>query len=95
MERRMRVRAVPTKGPGGQDEYDGDVLILTESQVHARMKAGEIQQRQSSSTKSSSSLSTNSYANQTGKRITLVPLNDVKEVKEISVHMVGGDDDLH
>ena len=88
MERRMRFRAAPITGPsGGQDKHGGDVLILTEGQVHAGMKAAKFHERQSSPV----STTTNPFANEIGVRVTLVPIEDGELTTELSVRVVGHD----
>jgi len=67
----MRFRAEPAEGPDSEEIHDGDVLILTEAQVHAGAKAAGLQQQQDSK-----SSKTNPYSRVTGDKITLIPIDD-------------------
>jgi hypothetical protein len=92
VERRMRFRAMPSKGPKGE-KHDGDVLILTEAQVHAGARAGEMHLEQQT-TKSSRG---NPFSRASGDRVTLIPIDDGEErtglepPREIQCRIVGHD----
>ena len=82
MERRMRFRAEPAEGPGGEYIHDGDILLLTEAQVHAGEKSGLMQQKQQTG-----SSKPNPYARVTGDVITLTPVDGGES--EINGRIVG------
>jgi hypothetical protein len=92
VERRMRFRAVPHKGPKGE-KHDGEVLILTEAQVHAGAKAAEMQHEQQTMKSSRG----NPFSRASGDRITLIPIDDGEEdtgpepAREIQGRIVGHD----
>ncbi|KAL3916572.1 MAG: hypothetical protein SGILL_005115 [Bacillariaceae sp.] len=71
MERRKRFRAVPAEGPGGEYIHDGEVLFLTEAQVHAGEKAGQMQLAQQKDFSKP-----NPYARVSGDTISLAPVDD-------------------
>jgi hypothetical protein len=71
MERRMRFRAEAAEGPDDEGSPDGEELILTEAQVHAGLKAAEMQKQQHLSSSRS-----NPYARLSGDVISLVPIDD-------------------
>jgi hypothetical protein len=84
MERRKRFRAEPSEGPGGDFVHDGEVLLLTEAQVHAGEKAGQMQRQQQMNASKP-----NPYARVTGDTITLTPIDS--DAFEISGRIVGHD----
>ena len=92
-ERRTRFRAAPCAAPG-EDEYEeSETLILTEAQVHAGMKASDLEQNQAGEGPSGG----NPFANGSGDRVSLIPM-DVDEgddAVEIQGRIVGHDNILY
>ena len=85
VERRMRFRALWTPQEG--EEVTEDSLILTEAQVHAGLKAAELEKSQEPGKSSG-----NPFAGVSGERVTLVPVDDDKEgTAEINGRVVGHD----
>ena len=93
VERRMRFRAEPTSSPNSDNEVEfseHDIMILTEAQVLAGMKASEIEKQQLQATGSSSD--GHPFLEGIGTRVTLIPFeSDSPDEAEISCQVVGHD----
>jgi Bromodomain len=88
-QRRMRFRAIPIPPPGEEYAQQEGFLILTEAQVHAGMKAAEMETRN----RASSTSDGNPFSGAAGDRVTLIPLdadNDMA-IAEIHGRIVGYD----
>eukprot|EP00980_Cylindrotheca_fusiformis_P002470 scaffold584_cov132-Cylindrotheca_fusiformis.AAC.23 len=91
VERRMRFRAVAAAPPGADYQYEeGEPLLLTEAQVHAGLKAAEVEKRRMSGEEADG----NPFAGGYGDKISLVPV-DADETSvgasEITGRIVGHD----
>jgi len=91
-ERRMRFRAVPVPPPGEEYAEQEEILILTEAQVHAGLKAAEME------TKSRTKMSSdgNPFSGASGDRVTLIPVDvdDGASESEINGRIVGYDNSI-
>ena len=87
VERRMRFSAEPAPAPGESYVEPRDILLLTEAQVHAGLKAAELG-KEASALKSSNG---NPFAGGSGEKITLVPvvndeMDNSKEEQNVEIH---------
>jgi hypothetical protein len=81
VERRMRFRAFPSAPPGESYQYEeSDPLILTEAQVHAGLKAAELEVER----KSEKASSGNPFAGGSGDKISLVPVDTDEKLGTIA-----------
>lgn len=89
VERRMRFRAVAAAPPGADYQYEeGEALLLTEAQVHAGLKAAELEKQR----KSGRSFNGNPFAGGSGDKISLVPVDEIPGgTSEITGRIVGHD----
>jgi Bromodomain len=88
-QRRMRFRAIPIPPPGEEYAEQEGILILTEAQVHAGLKAAELETRNRSNVASDG----NPFSGAAGDRITLIPVDAEEDatVPEINGRIVGYD----
>jgi hypothetical protein len=86
-QRRMRFRAIPIPPPGEEYAEQDGILILTEAQVHAGLKAAEMEMKHRAKTTSDG----NPFSGAAGDRVTLIPLDTDEEgdVPEINGRIVG------
>ena len=93
VERRMRFRAVPTPSPLSDAETEveyaeRDIMILTEAQVLAGMKASKMEQEQATRNASDG----HPFMDGIGAQVTLIPFeSDSPDEAEISGQIVGHD----
>lgn len=89
-ERRMRFRAVPVPPPGESWPEQETILLLTEAQVHAGIKAAELELKHRAITASDG----NPFSGASGDHVTLIPV-DAEEgntaTKDIHGRIVGYD----
>ncbi|CAJ1954706.1 unnamed protein product [Cylindrotheca closterium] len=92
MRRRMRFRAEAAAPPGADYTYEGDMVLLTEAQVKAGLKAAEIEKKRIEAEAADG----NPFSGGSGDKVSLVPLEidegmDSAEDEEIGGRIIGHD----
>ncbi|KAL3930167.1 MAG: hypothetical protein SGBAC_011880, partial [Bacillariaceae sp.] len=95
MRRRMRFRADAAAPPGADYTYEGDMVILTEAQVQAGLKAAEIEKMRLDVEAAQG----NPFSGGSGDKVSLIPIEidegaDSAEYEEINGRIIGHDNVL-
>lgn len=95
MRRRKRFRAEAAAPPGADYTYEGDMVILTEAQVQAGLKAAEIEKRRLEAEAADG----NPFSGGSGDKVSLIAVEidegaDSMEDEEISGQIIGHDNIL-
>jgi len=86
MRRRMRFRAEAAAPPGADYTYEGDMVILTEAQVQAGLKAAEIEKKRLEAEAADG----NPFSGGSGDRVSLIALEDDDEADSAEDEEIGG-----